>query len=144
MMQGSSVWYNSVIRADINKIEIGMHSNVQDGSVLHVTRSLPLKLGRGVSVGHNVTLHGCIIEDNVLVGNGSIVLDGCVIGEGCLVGAGSLLPPRKVYPPRVLIIGSPARVIRDLTETELADIKDNSDRYVEYAAAHKQLINNIN
>lgn len=115
----SSIWYNTVIRADINKIEIGSHSNIQDLCSLHVSDDSGVKIGDRVIIGHGVVLHACTVEDNALVGMGSRVLDGARIGKGAIVAAGSLVPPNFVVPPRTLVKGLPAKVVRRVTKKEM-------------------------
>lgn len=130
----SSVWFNAVIRGDVHSVRIGHRTNVQDLSLLHVTHEThPLVLGDDITVGHHVVLHGCTIHDRVLIGMGSIVMDGAVIGEDCLVGAGSLVTEGTQVPPQSLLLGSPARIKRSLTEAELAWIKESAQNYVRYA-----------
>ncbi len=129
-----SVWCNAVIRGDVNYIRIGDRTNVQDLCMLHVTHDThPLIIGNGVTIGHNVVLHGCTIKDRVLVGMGAIIMDGAVIGEDSVVGAGALVVEGTVVPPKSVILGSPARVRRPATEKELAWIKESADNYVGYA-----------
>lgn len=128
--ENSSVWHKAVLRGDINSIKIGANSNIQDGTVIHVTETHPVDVGDNVTVGHNAILHGCTVKDNALIGMGAIVLDGAVIGEGALVGAGSLVPEGKVIPPYSLALGVPAKVIRELTKEQLEAIKKNAEEYV--------------
>lgn len=135
----SSVWYKAVLRADINAIRIGAGSNVQDGVVIHVTRKFPTVVGERVSIGHKAVLHGCTVGSGCLIGMNAVLLDGCSVGKDSLVAAGSVLSPGKAYPDNSLIIGSPAKVKRVLTEAEHAELKDNAIRYVEYARAHNLL-----
>ncbi|WP_209718357.1 MULTISPECIES: gamma carbonic anhydrase family protein [Asticcacaulis] len=130
MGEGASVWFNAVVRADNEPITIGARSNIQDGSVLHSDPGSPLTIGEGVTVGHKVTLHGCIIGDNALIGIGSIILNRAVIGRDSIVGAGSLVPEGKTYPDGVLILGSPARVVRELTPEQVAGLKRSAEHYV--------------
>lgn len=127
-----SIWHNTVIRGDINNIIIGDNSNVQDCSVLHVSRDNNLVIGKNVTVGHNVNLHGCIIYDNVLIGIGAIVLDECVIGENSIIAAGSLVPPGKIIPPNSMVMGSPAKIIRKLNEDDIKWIKGHAEHYIDY------------
>jgi gamma-carbonic anhydrase len=130
----STIWFGTVIRGDVNSVRIGARSNVQDQSVIHVTaRTHSTVVGDDVTVGHRVTLHGCTVKDRCLIGMGTIVLDGAVIGEEALVGAGSLVAPGTVVPPRTLALGSPARVKRPLTATEIAYFRESADHYVQYA-----------
>jgi carbonic anhydrase/acetyltransferase-like protein (isoleucine patch superfamily) len=134
MGERSSVWYNVVIRGDVHYIRIGEETNIQDGSVLHVTHDThPLVIGNRVTVGHGVRLHGCTVEDETLIGIGAIVLDGAVVEERSMVAAGALVPPGMRVPSGKLVAGVPARVRRDLNADELANFKESADRYVEYA-----------
>ena len=127
----SSIWFNAVIRGDINYIRIGKRTNIQDGCVLHVAREkYPLTIGDEVTVGHNATLHACTIESRCLIGMGATVMDGSTIGENCIVGAGSLVTPSTTIQPGCLVIGSPAKVKRKLTENEIRSILDSADHYV--------------
>ncbi len=127
----SSVWFNAVIRGDVNHIRIGKYTNIQDGCVLHVARrTLPLIVGDEVTVGHNVILHACTIGSQWLIGLGAIVMDGADIGEQSIVGAGSLVTPGTKIPPRSLVVGSPARVKRELTEEEIRGIRESAANYV--------------
>ncbi|MEQ1656907.1 MAG: gamma carbonic anhydrase family protein [Nitrospira sp.] len=129
-----SVWFNAVIRGDVNHIRIGNRTNVQDLCMLHVTHDThPLIIGNEVTIGHSVVLHGCTIKDRVLVGMGAIVMDGAVIGEDSVVGAGALVVEGTVVPPKSLILGSPGRVRRGVSDAELAWIKESAANYVKYA-----------
>lgn len=137
MGEECSVWFHAVIRGDVNYIRIGDRTNVQDLSMLHVTHDThPLVIGSEVTIGHHVVLHGCTIEDRVLVGMGAIVMDGAVIGEGSIVGAGALVTEGTIVPPKSLILGSPAKVKRPVTDKELAWIKESADNYVRYARTY--------
>lgn len=128
----SSVWFNSVIRGDVYYIRIGKNTNIQDGSVIHVTTdTFATIIGDGVIMGHNVVAHGCTIRDGALIGMGSILLDNCEIGECALVAAGSLVPMGMKVPPRTLVAGMPAKVKRELTEEELARMTENWQHYVD-------------
>ena len=127
----SSVWFNAVIRGDVNQIRIGNHTNIQDGCVLHVARKThPLIVGDEVTVGHNVTLHACTIGSRCLIGMGAIVMDGSEVGEHSIIGAGSLVTPGTKIPPRSLVLGSPAKVKRELTDEEMRDIRESAANYV--------------
>ncbi len=129
----SSVWFNVVIRGDVNHIRIGDQTNVQDGSVIHVTRDThPTTLGHRVTIGHNVTLHGCVIEDLCLIGMGAVLLDGVRIGAESLVAAGSVVAPGTIIPPRTLVVGSPARPKRELSGTEIDHLARSAANYVGY------------
>ena len=112
MQEFSSVWYNTVVRGDINRIEIGRYTNVQDNSVVHVADNYPAILGAFVTVGHGAVLHGCTIEDHCLIGMGTVVLTGAVIGQGSVIGAGTLIREKQVIPPHSLVVGVPGRVIK--------------------------------
>lgn len=135
--KSSSVWFNSVVRADENDIIIGDNTNIQDGCVLHNSNEHILVIGSNVTVGHNVTLHGCKIGDNCLIGMGSTVLDGAIIGKNVIIGANSLITSGKSIPDNSLAIGSPAKVIRQLTEEEVNTIKESSVDYVKKALNYK-------
>lgn len=129
----SGVWFGVVLRGDVNRIRIGRRTNLQDGTVVHVTSGThPTIIGDGVTVGHGVKLHGCTVGDGSLVGIGAIVLDGAVIGESSMVAAGSLVVPGMVAPPRSLLVGSPAKVKRSLDEAELLQLATLAERYVAY------------
>ena len=128
----SSVWFNAVVRGDVNHIRIGRRTNIQDGCILHVARGkYPLIVGDEVTVGHGVTLHACTIESRCLIGMGAVIMDGAEIGEACIVGAGSLITPRTIVPPKSMVLGSPAKVKRPLTEDEIHSIRDSADHYVD-------------
>ncbi|HOU85296.1 MAG TPA: gamma carbonic anhydrase family protein [Spirochaetota bacterium] len=128
----SSVWHNSVIRGDINRIEIGSGSNIQELTTIHVnTRNEGTIIGDNTTVGHKVIIHGCVIGNNCLIGMGSIILDCSEISDHSLVAAGSIVTPDKKFPPRSFIIGSPARAIRSLTDEEVFSITDSARKYVD-------------
>ncbi len=129
----SSVWYNAVIRGDIENIDIGEYSNVQDNCVLHSSAGFPIKIGSYVSVGHAAVLHGTTVEDNCLIGMNSTLLNGSIIGENSIVGAGAVVTEGKKFPPESLILGMPAKAIRSLERHEVESIKDNAARYAELA-----------
>lgn len=126
----TSIWYQAVLRGDMAPIEVGERSNIQDGSVVHVSEGYPVKIGDGVTVGHNCIIHGCTVENNVLVGMGAIVLNGAVIGENTIVGAGTLITQNKVIPPNSLVLGSPGKVVRQLTDAEVESIRENAREYM--------------
>ena len=127
----SSIWYGAVARADAEVIEIGADSNVQDGCTLHSDPGFPLVVGRGVTVGHRVVLHGARIDDDVLVGMGSVVMNGAHIGSGSIVAAGAVVTQGKVFPPRSLIAGVPAKVMREATEDDQLHIRYNAKAYAD-------------
>ena len=135
---GASVWFNGVVRGDNDVITIGDGTNVQDAAVLHVDEGIPLTLGANVSVGHRAVLHGCTVEDGALVGIGAVVLNHAVVGRGSLVGANALVPEGKVIPERSLVVGSPARVVRTLTEEDAAGIERIARHYVEKARWYRE------
>ena len=129
-----SVWFNAVIRGDVNLIRIGERTNIQDGSVLHVThKKFPLIIGAEVTIGHNATVHGCTIKDNVLIGMGAILLDNSVVNSNSIIAAGALIKESFIVPEGVLMAGVPAKVIRNLNDEEIMNIKRSADNYVEYA-----------
>lgn len=130
----SSVWCNAVLRGDINRIVVGHHSNIQDGAVLHLSDELPCLLGNYVTVGHGAIVHACTVADQVLVGIGATILDGAQVGEQSVVGAGALVTPDTQIPPGSLALGVPARVVRELTSQERADLKVLAEKYVQVAA----------
>ena len=128
----SSVWFQVVIRGDVHAIKIGNRTNVQDQSMLHVTwKRSPLIIGDEVTVGHRVTLHGCKIGNRVLIGMGSIILDDAEIGDECVIGAGALITQRQKIPPRSMVLGAPAKVVRELKPEEIAFLKQSADHYVD-------------
>ncbi len=129
--EDASVWFGAVIRGDNEEIRIGARSNIQDGSVLHTDPGFPMMIGEDVTVGHMVMLHGCTIGARSLIGIGSILLNGVVIGEGSLVGANTLIPEGKVIPPRSMVLGSPGRIVRELSEDEVARFSGAAGRYVQ-------------
>jgi carbonic anhydrase/acetyltransferase-like protein (isoleucine patch superfamily) len=130
----ASVWFNCTVRGDIHYIRIGARTNIQDNSILHVTKGThPLVIGDRVTVGHGVTLHGCTVEDECLVGIGAIVLDGAVIESGSMVAAGALVPPGMVVRTGTLVAGVPAKVLRPIREQERENLPASAARYVEYA-----------
>ena len=127
----SSVWFNAVIRGDVNYIQIGKRTNIQDGCVLHVAREkYPLTIGDEVTVGHNVTLHACSIASRCLIGMGAVVMDGSKIGENCIIGAGALVTPKTLIPSGNMAVGSPAKIKRKLTDDEIRTIQDSANHYV--------------
>lgn len=133
LADGASVWFSAVLRADIARIEIGAGSNVQDGTLIHVSHGVPTLVGAGVTIGHGVILHGAEVGDLCLIGMGAILLDGARIGDHSLVAAGALVTPGTVIPPRSLVMGSPAKVKRELTPGELEQFAASRDHYLDYA-----------
>ncbi|MBD5778475.1 gamma carbonic anhydrase family protein [Pelagicoccus sp. NFK12] len=135
--ENASVWPACVLRGDINYIEVGDRSNVQDGTIVHLADDYPVKIGQDVTIGHGAIIHACTIEDECLIGMGATVLDGSVIGRNSIVGAGALVTPRTIIPPGSMVMGAPARVKRALTDEEQANIKNWAAKYVKVSAAHK-------
>lgn len=134
----ASVWFGSVVRGDAGSIRIGEDTNIQDLSVIHVySGGFNTTVGRGVTVGHRVVLHGCTVGDYALIGMGSVLLNGCEIGDECIIGAASLVTEGTRIPPRTLALGSPARPKRPLTEQELAHVRQSAAHYVGYAALYR-------
>ena len=128
-----SIWFGVVIRGDTETIRIGRGSNIQDLSVLHADHGMPLTVGEDVTVGHQVMLHGCTVGDGSLIGIGAVVLNGAKIGKGCLVGAGSLVTEGKEFPDGSMILGSPAKVVRQLTPEQLEGLRQSAKHYVDNA-----------
>ena len=133
MEENASVWFGAVVRGDTEHIHIGRGSNVQDGSVLHADHGMPLTIGQNVTVGHQVMLHGCTIGDGSLIGIAAVVLNGAKIGKNCLVGAGALVTEGKEFPDGSMILGSPAKVVRQLTPEQIEGLARSALGYVENA-----------
>lgn len=131
-----SIWFNAVLRGDNELMTVGAGSNIQDGSVLHSDHGSPLTIGEGVTVGHQVMLHGCTVGDHSLIGIGAVVLNGAKIGKHCLVGAGALVTEGKEFPDGSMIIGSPAKVVRELTEAQIDGLKMSARHYIANAARY--------
>ena len=136
--QGVSVWPQAVLRGDNEPIRIGQHSNVQEGAVLHADPGFALTVGRGVTIGHQAMLHGCTISDGALIGIQAVILNGAVIGKNCLVGAGAIVTEGKVFPDNSLILGAPAKVVRELTPQAIAAMQRNAAEYVDKGQAFKE------
>lgn len=133
--ENSSVWFNAVVRGDVHYIRIGSRTNVQDNCTLHVTKdTYPLIIGDDVTIGHNVVLHGCTVKDRCLIGMGAIVLDNAIIGEDSMVGAGALVTEGMSVPPGSLVLGIPAKVVRELKPEEKARILKSAQNYIEYSS----------
>lgn len=133
----SSVWFGAVLRGDNDRISVGARSNIQDNTVIHVDPGAPVTIGEDVSIGHSVVIHGCAIGDKSLIGNGAVILDFAQIGEHSLVGANALVTERKIFPARSLIIGSPARRVRGLTDEEIQLLDNNVEGYLKKAARYR-------
>jgi carbonic anhydrase/acetyltransferase-like protein (isoleucine patch superfamily) len=139
----ATVWYGTTIRGDNERITIGENSNVQENSVLHTDMGFPMTLGKNVTVGHQAMLHGCTIGDGSLVGIQAVILNGAKIGKGCLVGAGALVTEGKEFPDNQLIIGSPAKAVRTLTEQDVAKLRGAADGYVQRGRLFKTQLKKI-
>jgi carbonic anhydrase/acetyltransferase-like protein (isoleucine patch superfamily) len=143
LAEGSSVWSQAVLRGDNEVIAIGAGSNIQEGAVLHSDPGFALTIGVEVTIGHQAMLHGCSVGDGSLIGIQAVVLNGAVIGKNCLVGAGALVTEGKVFPDNSLILGSPAKVVRALSEADVARFRENARDYIERAQKHKQTLKRI-
>ena len=140
----ASVWFGAVLRGDNDVITVGARSNVQDNSVIHVDKGVPVSVGSDVSIGHGVVIHGCSIGDRSLIGNGAVILDFAEIKEDCLVGAGALVTPGKTFPARSLIVGAPARVARELNDEEIAQLRANVDSYLSKTKRYRSELAPVN
>ena len=143
LAENASVWYGAVLRGDTERISIGRNSNVQDGSVLHTDPGCPLLVGQGVTIGHQVMLHGCTIGDNTLIGIQSVLLNGARIGRDSIVGAGALVTEGKEFPDGVLIVGTPAKVVRELTPEQISRLRASAAHYVLQQQRHAQALKRI-
>lgn len=132
-----NIWYNVVIRGDRDPIRIGDNTNIQDGSILHTDDGVPLTVGANVTVGHMAMLHGCTVGDGSLIGINAVVLNNAVIGKDCIIGAKALIPEGKIIPDRSLVVGSPGRVIRELTDADVARLRENAAHYVDNARRYE-------
>src|SRR5882757_3485617 len=132
-----SVWYSATLRGEAEQIEVGFGTNIQDGVTVHVDKEFPVRIGAGVTVGHNAVVHGCTIEDDALIGAGAVVLNGALVGAGALVAAGALIPPGMVIPGRSLVSGVPGRVQRELSEAEVANNRYNAETYRRLLDLHR-------
>ena len=137
LAEGTSVWFGAVLRGDTSTITVGKGSNVQDNSVLHADNGMPLVIGEGVTVGHQVMLHGCTVGNNALIGIGAIVLNGVKIGNNCLVGAGALVTEGKEFPDGSMILGSPAKAVRMLSPEQIEGLKMSAKIYIANANRYK-------
>ena len=131
LKKNCNIWFNTVLRGDIEQITIGENSNVQDGSVIHTDPGCSTIVGNGVTVGHMVMLHGCEISDDCLIGIGSTILNKTKIGKNCIIGANALVTETKIIPERSLVLGSPGKIVRQVTDEEIKHIKENAKNYVE-------------
>jgi carbonic anhydrase/acetyltransferase-like protein (isoleucine patch superfamily) len=134
----SSIWPGAVARGDINYIEIGEASNVQDGTIVHLADDFPVVIGKHVTIGHAAIIHACVIEDECLIGMGATILDGAVIGHHSIIGANALVTQNTIIPPGSMALGTPAKVVKTLTEEQQAGIKKWAEKYVLVSAAHRK------
>ena len=132
-----SVWYSATLRAEAEQIEVGFGTNIQDGVTVHVDKEFPVRIGAGVTIGHNAVVHGCTIEDDALIGAGAVVLNGALVGAGALVAAGALIPQGMVIPARSLVSGVPGRVQRELSVAEVANNRYNAETYRRLLDLHR-------
>lgn len=139
----TSVWFGATIRGDNERITVGAGSNVQEGTIMHTDMGYPLTVGENVTIGHQAMLHGCTIGDGALIGIQAVILNGARIGKGCLVGAGALVTEGKEFPDNSLIIGSPAKAVRTLTEQDAANLRANADNYVQRGQLFKSQLKKI-
>ncbi len=137
LQENVSIWYNSVVRGDVDRVSIGRGTNIQDGCLLHQNEGIPLVIGEEVTVGHGAILHGCTIGDGCLIGMGAIILTGAKIGPEALIGAGSVVKEGQEIPPGVLAVGSPARVIRSLSDEERSGLRESARHYRMIAEQHR-------
>ena len=134
----ASCWPGTVLRGDINFIEIGEGSNIQDGTIVHLADQFPVRIGKYVTVGHAAMVHACTIEDECLIGMQATILDGAVIGHHSIIGAHALIPPGTIIPPGSLVMGVPGKVVRELSSEKQADIRMWAEKYIKVAAAHRK------
>lgn len=137
-MSGSSVWFNAVVRADVDKITVGENSNIQDNCTVHCTEGYPVVIGKNVTIGHNAVVHGCTVGDNCLIGMNATILDGAVIGKNSIVGAGALVTENKKFPDNSLIIGVPAKAVRLLDESAVNSVIENAKHYTQLAEEYSK------
>jgi carbonic anhydrase/acetyltransferase-like protein (isoleucine patch superfamily) len=134
--ENSSIWYGAVVRGDIENIEIGKYTNIQDNAVVHTETNIPTKIGDYCVIGHNAIIHGCTVGNNTLIGMGAIVLNRAVVGNNCIIGAGTVVTEGKVIPDNSMVIGIPGKVVRTVTEEEIISIRNNAIRYSELYKKH--------
>lgn len=135
--KNSSIWFGTVLRGDSDCITIGENTNIQDNCIIHVNNGEPTTIGDNVTVGHGAIIHACTVGDNVLIGMGAIVLDGAEIGDNVIIGAGALVPPNKKIPSNSMVMGMPAKVVRELTEEDIAAVSSTTQHYVELAREYR-------
>ena len=138
-----SIWFQVVIRADMDSVTIGESSNIQDGTIMHVDEGFPINIGRGVTIGHKVMLHGCNIGDNSLIGMNATVLNGVKIGKNCIIGAGSLITENKDIPDNSLVMGVPGKVVKQLTDEQVLQLKESAAHYVKNGEFYRQSLSKL-
>jgi carbonic anhydrase/acetyltransferase-like protein (isoleucine patch superfamily) len=143
MAEGASVWFGAIVRGDVEDIRIGRNSNIQDNSVLHADVGVPLSIGENVTVGHHVMLHGCTVGDGALIGIRAVLLNGANIGRNCIVGAGSVVTEGKSFPDGTLILGAPAKVVRELSAEQIAAMQHGATHYIGNAQRFKKELKRI-
>ena len=136
--KGASIWFNTIIRGDIDSIKVGQNTNIQENSTLHIDKGISLSIGDNVTIGHGSVLHGCTVEDNCIVGMGATILNNAVIGENTIIGAGALVPEGKEIPSGSLVLGVPGKVVRELKEDEKNEIKESADHYQKLARRYQE------
>ncbi|NLL61413.1 MAG: gamma carbonic anhydrase family protein [Candidatus Atribacteria bacterium] len=134
----SSIWFSAVLRGDINYISVGDYTSVQDGVVIHVTKTLPSKVGNYVTIGHGAILHGCIIDDFVLIGSGANVLDEVIIGKNSIVAAGAVITPKTVIPANSMVMGIPGKVVRTISPEEVSFLREHAEEYVQLMKSYQE------
>ena len=135
----TSIWFGTTIRADMNYIHIGDRTNIQDNSIVHVTTDIaPTIIGNGVTIGHGAIIHGCTIEDNCLIGMGAIIMDEAIIEEGSMIAAGAIVTPKTIAPKNTLMVGIPAKPIRELTKDEYLEIIERAQHYIDFSGNYKK------
>lgn len=137
--EDANIWFGAAIRGDMDSIYIGKGSNVQDNAVVHVDKGFPVKIGENVTIGHGAIVHGCTVGDNVLVGMGAIILNGAKIGDNCIIGAGAMVTQNKEIPANSLLMGCPAKVVREVDEQGAESTRQNALRYIEEGKEYKKL-----
>lgn len=136
----SSVWFNCVLRGDTDWLNIGAGTNVQDGTVIHTDEGVPVNIGADVTIGHRAFLHGCTVEAGSMIANGAMILDGARIGKSCVIAAGALIPPRKQIPDGSVVMGAPGKIVREVTESDVAMIREACEHYRVRAREYRQLL----
>ncbi len=140
LKENVNIWFNAVLRGDVNTIDVGANTNIQDNCVVHVNGSVPIPtiIGENCTIGHSAIIHACTIGNNVLIGMGAIILDGAVIEDNVIIGAGALIPPGKKIPKNSLVVGSPGKVVRQLSEKEVKELEESAEHYVSLAKEYME------